>query len=217
MMDPPILAFVFLVGIILLSVVLAYKRPKTGRLLCGFWTFFSLAGLFSPAIWTIAWHVKHGDHIQFGEMNIRVPFRWVASEIQTGGVVDDGMELSALHLNIVSAVLNHGWPVGSIMLGPRVVFSSIATPDERLKYWQAVYSRIHSEPDDIVTGPMRLNSSSQLVICMETVDNAVPKKASASCLFPETGWAADFGGSLKSVDSFFDVVRSVSPVESRSR
>jgi hypothetical protein len=217
MTDPPILAFITLVAIALLSLVLTYKRPRTGRLVCGFCIFFCVAGFFSPAIWTLAWHVKHGNHIQFGDTNIHVPFRWVVARIQTDGVADNGVELAKWPSNLLSADLSHGRPDGSIMLGPRFSFSSMATPDERLKYWQGVYSKIHSERGDIVTGPLRLNSSLQSVACMETVNNAMPSKAVASCLFPETAWAADFGGNPKDVNTFYDVIRNVNPIHAPSR
>jgi hypothetical protein len=217
MTDRAILAFIFLVAIALLSLVLIYRRRRAAWLVCCFWTLFCVAGFFSPAIWTLAWHVRHGNHIRFEDTNIRVPFRWVVARIQADGVADNGVELAMWPSNILSAVLNEGQPDGSIMSGPRASFSSMATPDERLKYWQGVYSRIHSEREDIVTGPMRLNASSQVVICMETVNSTLPKKASASCLFPETGWAADFAGNLKDVDTFFGVVRNVNTVGAPSR
>jgi hypothetical protein len=217
MTDPLILAFIILVAINLLSVVLIYKRPSAGRLVGSVWAFFCVAGFFSPAIWTLAWHVRHGNHIQFGETNIRVPFRWIVTRTQAGGVGEIGVELAALQSNILSAVFNHGYPDGLITLGPSAGFSAMATSGERLKHWQGGYSKIHSNRGDIVTGPMRLNSSLQDVACMETVNNSLPKQASASCLFPETAWTADFGGSLKDVDTFFDVIRNVNPAHAPSR
>jgi len=209
-MDPPILAFILVLAAGPLTLVLTHKWPKARRLVCGFWLLFSVTGFFSPAIRTVAWHVWHGNHILIENGKIHVPFRWIATKTQVDDALGKGVDLEALPSNLASALSLRGRPLALITLGPSLRYSSMDTSADRLEYWQGVYKRLHSNQGGLVTGPIRITADSQEVACLETVNDEPPREASASCLFLESGWTADFGGDPAYLDSFLGVVRHVS-------
>jgi hypothetical protein len=186
------------------------KHPKAYRFTLGLWIFGCIAGVFSPAIQTVSWHLRHGNHVWFEEEIVPVPLRWIVSRVNRQGANSKGIDIVKLPSNLISSLFWHE-PDGLISLKSNA-FKAEANPEETLKSWQSIYWTALTGGGRVISGPSRFKSGSQDIACMEMSDNSNPQRASASCLFLESGWTADFWGSQKDLDTFFDVVRNLIPV-----
>lgn len=185
------------------------KYPRAQRFTLGLWIFCCVAGVYSPAIQTVSWHIRHGDHASFEEKSVHVPLRWIVSRVNTEGTAEKGIDLVKLPSNLISSVFAHG-PEGLISLKPNA-FPVETNPEDTFKSWQSIYWTALTGGGRVVSGPLRIRSGPQDIACMEMSDDSNPNRASASCLFLESGWTADFWGSRKDLDTFLDVVRNIIP------
>jgi hypothetical protein len=187
------------------------KHPKASRIALTFCVFCCAAAFFGPALYTVYWHVRHNNREIFEDKIVHVPLRWVVSLNQPDGSGGKLLDIDKLPLNLVSAESTRE-PEGLIFLKSKG-FPLKANSEETLEYWQNLLWSAPNVAGRVVTGPLRVKSGSQDVACMETTDDSRPEWSFVSCLFLESGWTADFGGSRKDVDTFLDVIRNISPAD----
>lgn len=187
------------------------RNRKASRIFLCLWAFLCIAGLFSPMIWTVFWHLRYGDEVLFEGHQIEVPAGWLVTDIQTQGKLERDLEIRKLPSNILSALIANGFPAGSISLTPEA-FPTNANPDATIKSWQSFYWTMPPHRFGDASQFVRIESSSQRVVCMKTQSRSAPNRASASCLFPVTGWTASFWGEEKDFDTFLDVIRTAKQV-----
>jgi hypothetical protein len=164
-----------------------------------------VAGAFSPSLWMIAWHIWHGNHVVFEGRKFRVPFGWVATAKVNQGAVEDGLDIDKWPSNLVSEELGRATHE-MIWVRPYEELGKTETVDQRLQAWLKVSRLLH--PDSASQIPMYLKSASQDATCVQSVPYTRIIPASASCLFLESGWTAEFIGEKKDLEAFFDIVRT---------
>jgi hypothetical protein len=202
-----ICALIFIpVGCVVAFFLLRGHR-RASRIFLWLWAFLCVAGLFSPMIWTVSWHIWRGNQVLFEGYQIHVPSGWLVTEIQTQGKLERGLELEKLRSNILSALIASGFPASSISLTPGA-FPTNANPEETIKSWESFYWTMPPHGFGDASQLVKVESASQRVVCMKTQSRSAPNKASASCLFPITGWTASFWGEEKDFDTFLDVIRT---------
>lgn len=191
-----------IVPVVLLALyLLIHKRPWARRatLLCSL--LICVAAVCSPALWTVAWHLRHGNRVSFGQYVVHVPIRWYVDEAQT---VTVHKELSLTKLPLF---LFLDRPCGFISLNLRE-FPVRKDPEDTLKTWVTLYWMV-SSTRDTVSGPVRMQLGAQHAACMQSVSGLVPSRASASCILIETGSIVDFTGDQSDLGTFYDFVRSI--------
>ena len=180
------------------------RLSRAWGLALGFSALFCVALLFSPVIWTLLWHLRHGDRILFEQQSLRVPLRWIVTEVQTEGSVEKRIELTKLPLFVFRT-----HPQGSISFRPSD-FDGREKPEAKSKSWQSFYWNYLSSGEP-VSGPIQVDVGSQHATCMETLSRAPSDNSSCSCLFLESGWTITFWGTRNDLETFFTVVRSIRP------
>jgi hypothetical protein len=150
----------------------------------------------SPAIYTLGWHLIHGNAIGTGSHRLVVPLRWTAHADRVEGVSMTKYAPTVLHGVRITALISIG-PVSS-------------RPGQKQPHdyglWEKAYSR-RALPGEVVEGPIRIDSAGREVLCMEST---LPKEPhySISCLMLQGTWAADFFGTKNDAQTFFTIVRN---------
>jgi len=182
------------------------KGPRAKRFVSGFLALVLVGAIFAPMLWTIAWHVWHGNHIQFEGKTFHVPFRWVATSIENQGLLENRLEIECWPSNVFSAELVHGRSE-RISIDPQSFTGKTEILDQELKTWRSLYWFEHPG-EGSSEGPVRFRSASQDVVCFQSEPAFQTEAASASCLFLQSRWTADFYGYRKHLQDFFEIVRS---------
>jgi len=152
----------------------------------------------SPLLFTLGWHLLHGNTIETRGKKVFVPLRWVAD---TGDALDIQMQKLPL------TVLRGARFDGTILVGQNFSPSHEKT-EEIYRSWETIYWNL-ADAGAVVSGPVRAGSGVHETFCMESSYTKAPKQASASCLILQGQWKADFRGDRDDLTSFFEIVRKM--------
>jgi hypothetical protein len=208
MLDAPILLFISVTAVLILSAISVYKWPKLERVLCTCWMIFSVALFFGPSLWALAWQVQHGNHIEFEGRSFRIPFRWIAVEAGADGSFQHRLELKSPASNLFLVFWNRSFYADHISLGPLLTMSKTPTSDGKLKAWRDMFSSLHVGVRDILLSPTSTGSEPDDVACVEVIDSSSARSVHASCLILRNGYTAEFIGKRKNMDIFVELVRN---------
>ncbi len=152
----------------------------------------------SPAIFTLGWHLIHGNTVETRGTRVFVPLRWVAYSTDAMDV-----QMEKLPLTVLGSLRFYGM----ISVG-RNFSSSHARPEEIYRSWESIYWYL-ADAGAVVSGPVRIGSGAHETICMESSYPRAPKQASASCLILQGQWRADFYGDRDDLNSFYEILRKM--------
>ena len=153
---------------------------------------------FSPAIFTLGWHLFHGNTIETRGKRVFVPLSWIAD---TDGAMN--IQMQKLPLTLLQGVRLDG------MISVGQNFPPLQEKTEEIyRSWEAFYWNL-ADARAVVTGPVRTGSGVHETICMESSNPNAPNQASASCLILRGQWMADFRGDRNDLKSFFEILRKI--------
>lgn len=175
--------------------------PRMLRVLGVGFVVLLVAGIFSPTLVTLAWHLYHGNTIECRREPVFVPSRWIAE-------IDDGNDAMLTKLPIIVPLNPRVTPIQAwIAVGQSSPVRGVNLEDQ-YKSFRSWFSNLHSDLGEGVSGPVRMGSGSQESFCME---GDVPRtnRSSVSCLILGGKWRADFMGDKKYVEDFFKVIHKL--------
>jgi len=150
----------------------------------------------SPTIYTLGWHVLHGNAVETRGHRIIVPLRWTADADDPTGVSMTRLPATVIHGVRLGAWISIGPYFPPPHENPMDVFSS----------WEHVYWNL-ALPGAAITGPIRIGSGVHEFVCMESSYPQAPQRETASCLMLQGTWAADFLGDKNDSKTFFDLLQ----------
>lgn len=198
MNSAPIIGFVAVVVSLILSLVLAWRRKKLLKPVLWFWALAAVVGCFAPALWTAAWHLQHGNGIQYRGKWIPVPARWIA------GSEPQGATLTKLPLSILFV---SRFP-SSVSISP-LANPEHSNPEGDVRAWEGLFRALHSGSESVVSGPAALNTASGRAYCMEFYGRQKPNRLDVSCLLSDGGLVAELMGRRADKGTFLRIVRSI--------
>ena len=137
-----------------------------------------------------------GDSTLYKGKRIAVPLRWVAKSEPQGAMV------SKLPLTVLT------WDKAELSY---ITFSKVATApnqtvEQRSNSFAAVFWT-YLAGNRTVTGPVKITSASEEVVCMKAVSPKDPAHVEVACLFPEAGLSATFLGENEDEAVFYQLIR----------
>lgn len=160
--------------------------------------------LISPALYSLTWHLRHGNRIVFNEKEVQVPRGWVARR--------EARSLAFIKYPVLVFGLRDA--TSGFTLWPGLNNAS-QDPEDLYKSWISVNWSMWNGSDTVVKGPFTFGSRGKEIDCMTSFSNT-GSDGMASCLLFQRTWLAQFTGNKKDVESFFEVVRGLSTVEENS-
>jgi hypothetical protein len=149
---------------------------------------------FAPGLFTLGWHLSHGNAIRTRGKTIPVPMGWI-------GETTDSLDVSLTKLPMT---ISHG-----SRLDGTIWVSRLVVPDERSDdSWKATYWSL-SLPGSVVSGPTKVGSGVKEAICMQSSFPSRPDQVSMSCLIEQRTWTADFWGAKKDAQTFFRIIQQI--------
>lgn len=159
-----------------------------------------LAISFNPAIRIAAWHLRHGNTLNWEGASLNVPWGWYT-------------RLDGRHATITKLSLT----VFSKNSAPAAAdFSPVAVPPksdaERESAYQAfpsVYWNYLVADRDQMSGPIQRGSGEGRATCMETIHKDAEKGITVYCLAHGGTLYATFVGDPKELDTFYKILDEV--------
>lgn len=174
--------------------------PRVTRIVVAGGLVATILLILSPALWVLAWHLRHGHTIECGGKSIFVPSGWIAE-------IDGGNHASLNKLPFIIPIKPEAGITSSISIGQCVVTKSKNT-DDLSKSFQSMFWNLHSDLGEIVSGPVKMGSGPQEVICMAGA-NPKTNRSSSSCLLLGGKWSADFMGNTEDMTEFFAIIQKI--------
>lgn len=150
----------------------------------------------SPTIFTLGWHVVHGNTVEFRGHTVAVPLRWTAES-------EGQLSLSETKY---SATVVHGVRFTAMFSISPTFPSSKENPRTDYRFWEKAFWNT-ALPRQAVKGPILMGSGLHEVICMEAIDAKGAGLQSVSCSMLNGSWESDFLGDADDMKTFFDMVR----------
>jgi hypothetical protein len=157
--------------------------------------------VIAPTLVTLTWHLRHGDTIECRGELIFVPSRWTAD-------IGDGNNVMLTKLPLIIPLIPRATSIPEWISVGQAFPVRGETIEDRYKTFKSIFSNLHSDLGDAVSGPVRIGSGPQEAFCME---GATPKttRSSVSCMVLGGKWTADFMGDRKDMDEFFTIIRKL--------
>ena len=175
----------------LLSAIAAYVWPRTLRVIAWLWVIVILAVVFSPALSTIAWHVRYGNHIEFQGKRFHVPARWTAT-------LGNGIDFKKDSFSLFPGIFGGGLEVMWITPSNRTTAQGPA--DQRVQTWRQNMQTMNNRFGNARV-LVSLPSGSHDLECVRSLFGV-------SCLFVQSGWTAEYLGSEEDQETFLEILRS---------
>jgi hypothetical protein len=154
--------------------------------------------LMSPTIFTLGWHLIHGEAVETTGPTVFVPLGWTADHEEFKSLLLTKLSRTAIPDLKVNGMITIDW--------------SIPRPHEKTseiyRNWEDTYWTF-ADPGAVVTGPVRTGSGTHETFCMESSFPRDPKRASARCLIQQGKWAATFSGDKSDLRTFFTIIQKL--------
>jgi hypothetical protein len=159
---------------------------------------FILLVTFAPGLWTVAWHVLHGNSMIYRTKNVPVPFRWTAKSAPQGAAIE------RLPLTIFSS----GKPVQACISLSVVSPARSQTHKETFESFIAAYWTYRAG-DRVVTGPVTVLSGLDEGVCMEATAKNGSEGLEIACLVFQDRWTVSFLGMKKERSEFYEILSGI--------
>ncbi|MGA9882127.1 MAG: hypothetical protein WBQ34_00240 [Candidatus Acidiferrales bacterium] len=150
----------------------------------------------SPTIFTLGWHVVHGNTVEFKDHTVAVPLRWTAES--------EG-QLSLSMTKYPATAVDGVRFTATLWISPTLP-SSNENPRADYRFWEKTFWNT-ALSGQAVKGPIVMGSGRHEVICMEAIDAKEVALQSASCLMLNGTWEANYLGNADELGRFFKMVR----------
>ena len=168
---------------------------KLQRAFLLFIVLFILIITFAPGLWTVTWHVLHGNSVIYKTKRIPVPMWWTAES------APQGVHIERLALTILSS----DKPVQSVISLSALRPSASQTHKESSGSFEAVY-RTYLAGDRVVTGPVKVLSGLDEGVCMEATAENGSEGFDIACLAFQERWTVSFVGAKRERSEFYEIL-----------
>jgi hypothetical protein len=154
--------------------------------------------IVSPGLFMLTWHLRHGDTIKTRGKSVYVPLGWIAEIGDDNGAV-------LTKVPVIIPVKGMAFDTGFV---ERSTFPSGQNIDELDKSSETIFWNLHSDHGEVISGPIKMGSGSQEIVCVEGTD---PKSdySTADCLLLEGTWRASFMGNKKDLGEFLSIIQKL--------
>jgi hypothetical protein len=156
---------------------------------------------FSPGVWTLSWHLRHGNSIQARDRIVFVPLRWTAEIDSTNGA---SMTKLPLAIPLIPAMRSSESVIG---IDQEFVPRGETLADE-YKTWESLNWNGYSDAGQAISGPIRMGSGAQETFCMVGTKPGT-NVSDSQCLILGGKWNAMFMGDKKDLEDFFTIIQKV--------
>lgn len=174
--------------------VLLWRRPRLKRPLLAFWVLVIVALCFAPGLYTVAWHLRHGNTIRYRGKWIPVPARWIADAEPQGAMLDE-VPISLFTRRVPD----------TIMMGPS--FPKGSDSGKNRKIWEKVF--LLARPNAAVPAPHKIETPQGKIFCLQFLGKTASETSDVSCLMFQNTWVVEFIGNKNDLDQFASVIRSM--------
>jgi hypothetical protein len=156
----------------------------------------------TPALVTLAWHLRNGNTIESRGKAIFVPLRWTA-------YIGDSNDAVLTKLPLVLS-LKPGATVPTVISIGQLLPDLLPARGENIeryyKTFESFFWNLHSGFGEAISGPVRMGSGPLEAFCME---GAIPgtTRVEVSCAILGGKWKADFMGDKKDMEEFYTIIR----------
>lgn len=153
----------------------------------------------SPLLFTLGWHMRHGNVIVSRGKPIYVPLKWTAE-------ISDGNDAFLMRLPF-TIPLNGHLTESIISIGQEMPPLRSRSLKDDYKTWETLFWNLHSGIED-VSGPFTMGSEPREAFCMEGTFGR-QRYADVSCLVLGGRWRADFNGDKSYLPEFFAIIQKL--------
>lgn len=162
---------------------------------------FLVLGIMSPALVTLAWHLRYGNTIESRGKKVFVPLTWIAD-------IGDSNDAELNKLPLILPLLAREQPFEGMIWFGQSLPAQTKDVEQLYKSSESIFWNLHSDFGETISGPFRRGSGAQEAFCMEATETKVDW-SSVSCLVLRGKWQADFMGRKKNMEDFFTIIQKL--------
>jgi hypothetical protein len=171
---------------------------KVRRAFCLLAVLFILLITFAPALWTVTWHVVHGNSMIYKTKRVPVPLRWTAKSEPQGADVE----------RLPLTIFYFDKPVQAIISLRVMPPAKSQTGRETSESFEAAYWT-YLAGDRVVTGPVRVLPGPDEGVCMEATAKDASEGLNIECLVFQDRWMVSFWGIKKERSEFYKILGEI--------
>jgi hypothetical protein len=171
---------------------------KVRRVFCLLAVLFLLLITFAPALWTVTWHVVHGNSMIYKTKRVPVPLRWTAKSEPQGAHVE----------RLPLTIFYSDKPVQAFISLSVLSPARSQTHKESSESFEAAYWT-YLAGDRVVTGPVEVLPGPDEGVCMEATAKDGSEGLNIECLVFQDRWTVSFWGIKKERSEFYKILSEI--------